>query len=332
MPSSTQLSRFLGTATLLLLLASLAPAQTSTAGSSKATRVQVHTLKVTILSTMLADRGIGEWGFSALVEADGHRVLVDTGNRPQTVLQNAQELGVDLSSVTEVVLTHNHDDHVGGLLTLRRELMKKNPSALSRVHVAKGIFYSRPGDNAEDNVMIAIKQEYEKTGGQFIEHDHADEIFPGGWLTGPVPRVYPERNWSVTGKVQTPAGLVEDNIPEDQSLVINTAQGLILISGCGHAGIINTLTMAHGEFPNSRVYAVLGGFHLFPATDAQVDWTADKLKEFGTSYLVGAHCTGIDSVYRIRQRLGLPRSSAVVGAVGATFVLGEGIHPGALAQ
>ncbi len=235
MPSSTQLSRFLGTATLLLLLVSLAPAQNSTVAPSKATRVQVRSLKVTILSTMLADRGIGEWGFSALVEADGHRVLVDTGNRPQTVLQNAQELGVDLSSVTDVVLTHNHDDHVGGLLTLRRELMKKNPFALSRVHVAKGIFYSRPGDTGEDNVMIAIKQEYEKTGGQFIEHDHADEIFPGGWLTGPVPRVYPERNWSVTGKVQTPAGLVEDNIPEDQSLVINTAQGLILISGCGHA-------------------------------------------------------------------------------------------------
>ena len=107
--------------------------------------------------------------------------------------------------------------------------------------------------------------------------------------------------------MKTPAGLVEDNIPEDQSLVINTAQGLILISGCGHAGIINTLTMARDEFANEPVYAVLGGFHLFPASDTQVDWTADKLKEFGTSYLMGAHCTGIESVYRIRQRLGLPR-------------------------
>jgi 7,8-dihydropterin-6-yl-methyl-4-(beta-D-ribofuranosyl)aminobenzene 5'-phosphate synthase len=107
---------------------------------------------------------------------------------------------------------------------------------------------------------------------------------------------------------------------------------LILISGCGHAGIINTLTMARGEFPNAPVYAVLGGFHLFPATDTQLDWTADKLKDFGTSYLLGAHCTGIESVYRIRQRLGLPRGSAVVAAVGATFVLGEGIHPGRLAQ
>lgn len=317
----------------LLVSAHLCPAtQSSLVPTNLAASARVRVLKVTILSTMLADQGIGEWGFSALVEADGRRVLVDTGNRPETVLQNAKELGVDLSTVSEVILTHNHHDHVGGLLTLRRELMKQNPSALSRVRVAKGIFYSRPGAKGEMNQMIAIKGEYEATGGQFIEHDHAEEIFPGGWLTGPVPRVYPERNWSVTGKVKTPTGDVEDNIPEDQSLVINTAQGLILISGCGHAGIINTLTMARGEFPNEPVYAVLGGFHLVAATDSEVDWTADKLKEFRMSYFMGAHCTGIDSVYRIRQRLGLPRGSAVVGAIGATFVLGEGIHPGEIAQ
>jgi 7,8-dihydropterin-6-yl-methyl-4-(beta-D-ribofuranosyl)aminobenzene 5'-phosphate synthase len=71
---------------------------------------------------------------------------------------------------------------------------------------------------------------------------------------------------------------------------------------------------------------------LFNASDTQVDWTADKLKEFGLAYLIGAHCTGIESVYRIRARAGLSRKSAVVGAVGATFVSGEGIHPGLIAQ
>ncbi len=180
--------------------------------------------------------------------------------------------------------------------------------------------------------MIAIKKEYEATAGEFIEHEHVAEVSPGCWLTGPVPRVYPERNWSGTGQVQTPAGLVEDTIPEDQSLVVNTPQGLVLISGCGHAGIINTLTFAQSQFPKAFVHALLGGFHLFAASDAQVDWTADKLKGWGVSYLLGAHCTGIESVYRIRERLGLPRRSAVVGAVGATFVLGEGIHPGRIAQ
>ncbi len=87
----------------------------------------VKTLEVTVLSTMLTDRaGVGEWGFSALVEVHGRRILFDTGARPDTVLQNARELKIDLSDVTDVILSHHHGDHVGGLLTLRRELMKKN--------------------------------------------------------------------------------------------------------------------------------------------------------------------------------------------------------------
>jgi len=314
-----------------LVLLVNAVAQNASTGAA-ASHGQVRALKITILSTMLADRGIGEWGFAALVEADGNRILVDTGARPQTVLANARELKVDLSNVKDVILTHNHEDHTGGLLTLRNEFMKTNPAALSRVHVAKGIFYSRPGKDGEGTSMIATRKEYEATGGTFVEHDQAVELFPGAWLTGPVPRPFPERNWSVSGEVVTPAGKVEDTIPEDQSLVLNSPQGLVLVTGCGHAGIINTLTFAEKEFPKTPVLAVVGGVHLFPATETQVDWTADKMKEFGLSYFVGAHCTGIDSVFRIRQRLGLTRKSAVVGAVGATFVLGEGIHPGMLAQ
>ena len=281
---------------------------------------------------MLSDEGIGEWGFAALVEADGHRILVDTGAKPDTVLSNLRSLHIDLSDVREVVLTHNHDDHVGGLLTLRREFMKNNPDALSVAHVGKGIFFSRPENGKEDNVMLMLRKEYESTGGKFVEHDAPVELFPGAWLSGPVPRPYPERNWSAAGRVQTPSGLIEDNIPEDQSLVLKTSKGLVVVSGCGHAGIINTITFAEKEFPATPVYALIGGFHLFSATDEQLDWTADKLKGYGVSYLVGAHCTGIEAVYRLRQRLNLSRQSAVVGAVGATFTLGEGIHPGLIAH
>jgi 7,8-dihydropterin-6-yl-methyl-4-(beta-D-ribofuranosyl)aminobenzene 5'-phosphate synthase len=152
------------------------------------------------------------------------------------------------------------------------------------------------------------------------------------WLTGPVPRIYPERNYPADKLVRAPAGLVEDNIPEEQSLVVNSLQGLVLITGCGHAGIINTTAFARQQFPHVPVYAVLGGLHLFAASDKDIDWTADKLRDLNLSYLVGAHCTGINAVYRLRQELGLPRQSAVVGAVGTTFVLGDGIHPGMIAQ
>jgi 7,8-dihydropterin-6-yl-methyl-4-(beta-D-ribofuranosyl)aminobenzene 5'-phosphate synthase len=295
---------------------------------------QIATLKITLLSTMLvgSPTGLGEWGFSALVEADGHRILLDTGAHPDTVLQNARDLHVDLADVREVVLTHNHWDHVTGLLTLRREMMKKNPAALSVVYVAKGIFYSRPSADGEDNPMIAIRKEYEATGGKFIEHSDSGDIFPGAWLTGPVPRRYPERNWSVSGKVQMPNGLVEDTIPEDQSLVLNTAEGLVVVTGCGHAGIINILTYAGTKFPMRSVHAIIGGLHLFPASDEQLDWTGDEFKKFKVANLLGAHCTGIEAVYRLRQRAGLTRKSAVVGAVGSTFTLDKGIVPGVLAQ
>ena len=302
------------------------------AEGNEAPRTQVKTLKVTVLSTMLADAGFGEWGFAALVEAGGHRVLVDTGSHPDTVLRNVQELHVDLSDVKEVVLTHHHWDHVRGLMTLRREMMKRSPTALAVVHVARGIFYSRPGKNGESNDMVAVKKEYEATGGRFVEHDGPSEIFPGAWLSGPVPRKYPERNWSGAGKVKAPDGIVEDTIPEDQSLVFDTHRGLVVITGCGHAGIVNILTHAHGAFPDSPVHAVLGGLHLFPATDEALDWTAGKMKEFGVANLVGAHCTGIEAVHRLRERLGLSRKTAAVGAVGSTFSLAEGIDPGRIAR
>src|ERR671936_91894 len=93
---------------------------------------------------MLTDRrGLGEWGFSALVEARGRRLLFDAGGRPDTVLRNAEALGVDLASIPEVVLSHGHLDHTGGLVALRRELRQRDPGALARAHVGRGFFVER---------------------------------------------------------------------------------------------------------------------------------------------------------------------------------------------
>lgn len=286
-------------------------------------------VKVTVLSTMLAGNrgaGIGEWGFAAVLEVDGRRLLIDTGERPETVLRNAAELGIDLSDITDVILTHNHGDHTAGLLTLRRELAKKNPRALSRAHVGRGVFYPRPGPGGvEENGLLPMKAAYEAAGGTFVEHEGPTELVPAVWFTGPVPRQHPERNWTPRGQVRTPAGLVEDTVPEDASVVIDSAEGLILISGCGHAGIINTIEYARTVVRAAPLHAAIGGFHLFAASDPMLEWTAGKLREFGLQHLLGAHCTGIEAVYRIRSLAGLTRRTAVVGAVGSSFTLGRGI-------
>jgi len=306
--------------------------------SSRAQMHEVSALKVTVLSTMLAGdppfKGIGEWGFAALVEVDGRRLLFDTGARPETVFRNAQELGVDLSDISEVVISHNHWDHVGGLVSLRLEFSKKNPAALSRTHVAQGIFLSRPSprDQSETNGLLAIKPDYEASGGVFIVHTERAELLPGVWFTGPIPRVYPERNFFLSDKMMTAQGLVEDNIPEDAGLVINTSQGLVVISGCAHAGIVNTAEYARMMVRPAPVHTAIGGFHLFIANDSTLSWTASKFREFGLTYLLSAHCTGIEASHRLRELAGLTRKTAVVSAVGSSFTLGRGIDPLLLAR
>jgi 7,8-dihydropterin-6-yl-methyl-4-(beta-D-ribofuranosyl)aminobenzene 5'-phosphate synthase len=317
----------------LLLVTAAFAASSEWAGAQEP--VHVGSLRITILSTMLADGNeLGEWGFSALVEADGHRILFDTGAHTDVVLKNAQSLGIDLATVPDVILSHNHSDHVGGLLTLRRSVLAKSPSALARVHVGKGIFYRRTSFNPgiDDNPALLLKPEYEATGGVFVVHDAPVQIYPGVWLTGPVPRRYPERNWSGSGRVLTPAGWVEDNVPEDQALVFDTGKGLVVLVGCAHAGIINTLEFAREFVRPARFYAVVGGVHLFAASDETLDWTAGKLAGFGVDNFLGAHCTGIEPVIRFRRALGLDRRHCVVAAVGSSFDLAREIDPRNIAR
>lgn len=315
----------------LALLGSLIASVPIPAGETKA-----QTVKVTVLSTMLADTdGIGEWGFAALVDVDGYRLLFDTGAREETVLRNAEELKVDLANITDVVLSHNHGDHTGGLLTLRRTLGSRNPSALSRAHVAPGILlprrYEGRGD-AEGNRMPAVREAYEATGAKMFEHPKAEKLAPGVWLTGPVARRHPERNWPKGARIVTPDGAVEDTIPEDQSLVVYAGDGLVVVTGCGHAGIGNILAQAREMVPGVPVRAVVGGLHLLDADEKSLVWTAGQMREAGVKHLLGGHCTGIEAVYRLRALLGLDRRTAVVGAVGSSFSSTAGIDPRWLAH
>jgi 7,8-dihydropterin-6-yl-methyl-4-(beta-D-ribofuranosyl)aminobenzene 5'-phosphate synthase len=95
----------------------------------------------------------------------------------------------------------------------------------------------------------------------------------------------------------------------------------VILSGCAHAGIVNTITYARERIRNAPVYAVIGGMHRFELSDERLDWIADQLRSFGVRQILGAHCTGVEPIVRMRQHLRLDRQAAPVGAVGATFDL-----------
>jgi len=132
--------------------------------------------------------------------------------------------------------------------------------------------------------------------------------------------------------MQTPSGVVEDTIPEDMSMVFDTEQGLVVLSGCGHAGIVNTLEHAQRSVRQAPIHAALGGFHLFALPDDRLDWTAAAMKRLAVANFLGAHCTGVEATYRLREKAGLTRRTCAVAAVGATFELGKGISAGAIAR
>lgn len=150
--------------------------------------------------------------------------------------------------------------------------------------------------------MMEIRKMYEASGAKIIEHDAPTQIAKNVWLTGPVPRPNPEKNYG-RGLVltQEDGKTEEDFLPEDLSLAIDTTKGLVVLAGCGHSGIVNTLEHVRAKIKNAAIYAVIGGFHLFALSDEQLDWTADKLKQMITQLFLGAHCTGIEATFRIRQ-------------------------------
>ena len=296
---------------------------------------------VTVLATNSADLvpgasggpTRGEWSFSAWVEVGERAFLFDSGWSPRNVLDNASALGIDLSRAEDLVLSHHHGDHTGGVLTLRTELAQLDPKALSRIHVARGIFASRPGpDGVERNPMIAIREQVEATGAEFLVYDEPTEIAPAVWVTGPVARVHEEKNYP-TGPDRV---VLEDGerrpdvIPESQSLVVLAKGGPILVSGCGHAGLINTLEQARERISPHAAQAAIGGFHLFGAADEVFRWSAEKLGELELGSLIGSHCTGFEAVYRIRELSGMSRETARVGAIGTRYEAGRGIVAGSI--
>lgn len=122
---------------------------------------------------------------------------------------------------------------------------------------------------------------------------------------------------------------VEDFVPDSQGLTIVTADGPIVLLGCGHSGSVNLLEQVQRSMQNQPIQALMRGMHLFTASEAELDWTAMKLADIGIQQLIAGYCTGIEPLMGLREKLSLNRKIAVVGA---KSVLGSGIYPNNIAK
>lgn len=243
---------------------------------------------------------LGEHGFSALIEpAQGPPLLFDTG-QGLALLHNARRMNRDLSAVRNVVLSHGHFDHCGGLLPLLTECGPK------QVYAHPGIFTPRfrLKDTGECYPigMLHSRAQLEDAGASFSISDQFCEIVPGIFLTGEVPRVTLFETGD-RGLYIDCTGQDLDITKDDQSLILETERGLVVLLGCCHAGLVNTLE--HIAYLTGRrdIYAVIGGTHLGFCGQEQLEMTISALKECGVQKIAASHCTGFAASTRLSREL-----------------------------
>lgn len=251
------------------------------------------TLSLAIICENTVGRPIaacGEHGFSCLLETAGGRFLFDTGSGA-TLLDNLAILGHDAHGIDAVVLSHGHYDHCGGLVPL---LAKVGPRP---VYAHPRIFTERfwRGQYEQRNISLPQNRiDLEAAGAEFRLLDTFSELAPGLYFSGLIPRTF-------SAEVGDPhlvlaaahnAGWVADEFPDDAALAIETAKGLVVLLGCAHAGLVNTVEYIRRRLGNPRIHAIIGGTHLGPAGDAQFAATVDYLLHLDFDRLGLSHCTG----------------------------------------
>jgi 7,8-dihydropterin-6-yl-methyl-4-(beta-D-ribofuranosyl)aminobenzene 5'-phosphate synthase len=252
---------------------------------------------------------LGEHGFAALVEWDGGSLLFDTG-QGETLLHNAQRMNRDLHRVPKVALSHGHYDHTGGLLPLLRTCGGKeifaHPAVFSRRYRVKDTGESIP-------IGIPYEEHFLRgAGGRFTLSDQFREISQGIFLSGEVPRETPfERGDS--GIFCDDAGCSTDEVKDDQSLVILSDRGLVLLLGCCHAGVVNTIDYARERTGVAEVYALIGGTHLGFSDPEQFDKTIRALRGYRVQKLCVGHCTGFAASSRLSKEFPGQFQPALVG-------------------
>jgi len=250
---------------------------------------------------------IGENGVAlhALIEWDrySYQLLFDTGMSSEVLLHNAEALGIDLQQVDHLVISHGHPDHYGGLMGLLEVRRAPLPVSIHADAFLPRYLRLASGQLAPYYNHGLTAASIEAAGGRVISHTGPLEVGPGALATGEIPR---------REEFDTPNALIQvreghmgpDAVIDDQALVINVGDdGIVVLTGCSHAGIVNTVRHAVEVSGRSRVRGVFGGFHLgFPGTpEAKTERTIEAFRRLDIDLMCPMHCTGMQAAMSIRD-------------------------------
>ncbi|NLO21479.1 MAG: MBL fold metallo-hydrolase [Syntrophomonadaceae bacterium] len=258
-------------------------------------------IKVLVENTTPRSPLLGEYGFSAQVLVDGHNILFDTGSHA-ALFSNSRALGVDLSQVQDLFISHGHYDHTGAVLPFLQQYGGRN------IYAHSGIFAHRlvnlPGGKQVDIGCRFTRDEAIKMGAQVIPIDSFSEIYSGIYLTGEIPRLTEYEDVGGNFVYEKDGKLYQDSLPDDIALVIDHPEGLIILSGCSHSGMINTLDYCLKQTGRTRVLAYMGGTHLMTASPLRLEKTIEALKIYEIQKIIVGHCTGFYAAAELYNQLG----------------------------